>query len=562
MALSPQFLDELRARTTISTLVQRTVSLKKKGREWSGCCPFHNEKTPSFTVNDEKGFYHCFGCSAHGDAIRWMTDHMGMEFMDAVKELAQAAGMEMPARDSMQSGKDRELDEGRDIVRRAEGWFRDNLRVAQSAIDYLTSRGITKEVAEVFAIGWAGSGATSLKAQLPNVDVSKLVKFGLLREKEGEEPYDFFRNRIMIPIHDARGRAVGFGGRIVGKGEPKYLNSPDTPLFDKGRSLFNLHRASPASRKTGRLVIVEGYMDVIALHRAGMDDAVAPNGTALTEAQMQLAWRLVDVPILCMDGDRAGKAAAARAAIRALPLLEPGKSLSFVSPPEGKDPDDILRDGGPEAVQAMFAKPQPLVAVLWAHERAATPCQTPEEVAGFKSRMRNHVRSIKNADVREAYGQDIAKRFHDEFDAPQPGALKSSHLPGRQPRGTWKKPAVQASPAQKQIRSHGVGLHVERAIVDGLIRYPTHVSHELAARAQFRDPEVNRLIDLIIVRYDRTNGCTEQEMRDFLAEQGAADVLARITKGIPPYIFTRKVSAERQREAQDMLIAVLRGLAV
>lgn len=560
MSLSPQFLDELRARTTLSTLVQRTVALKKKGREWSGCCPFHNEKTPSFTVNDEKGFYHCFGCSAHGDAIRWMTDHMGMEFMDAVKDLAAAAGMEMPARDPRRSEQDRELDEGRELARRAEGWFRDNLRIAASAIDYLQERGISKDVADVFAIGWAGSGQTSLKSQLASVDSVKLVKFGLLRAKDDGETFDFFRNRIMIPIHDARGRTVGFGGRIVGKGEPKYLNSPDTPIFDKGRSLFNLHRASPAARKSGRLIIVEGYMDVIALHRASIDEAVAPNGTALTEAQMQLAWRLADVPILCMDGDRAGKAAAARAAIRALPLLEPGKSLAFVHPPEGKDPDDLLREGGAEQVQALFAATQPLVAVLWAHERAASPCSTPEEIAGFKNRMRNHVRAIKNRDVREAYGQDIAKRFHEEFDAKAPPQAPRPSSRANQSRGPWKKPPPQASEAQKNIRANGVALQVERAVVEGLIRYPSHAAIEVAAKAQVRDPDADELITEIVIRYDSAGLCGEDEMRGYLASRGHGAKVERLRKGAPPYLFTRRVSEERRKEAEEMLVAVLRGM--
>ena len=560
MSFPPQFLDELRSRITISAIVQRTLPLKKKGREWQACCPFHNEKTPSFYVNDEKHMYHCFGCGAHGDAIRWMTEQQGMSFVDAVKDLAETAGMQLPERDARQSGRDRELDEGREILRRAEGWFRDNLRIAAGAVDYLQNRGITKDVADLFGIGWAGSGENSLKAQLSAVDPAKLVKFGLLREKEGEQPYDFFRNRIMIPIHDARGRTVGFGGRILGKGEPKYLNSPDTPVFDKGRSLFNLHRASPAARKANRLIIVEGYMDVIAMHRAGIDESVAPNGTALTEAQMQLAWRLVDVPILCMDGDRAGKAAMARAAIRALPLLEPGKSLAFVSPPEGKDPDDLLRESGAEAVQSLFSKPSPLVDVLWAHERAAAACSTPEEVAGFRNRMRAHVRAIKNADVREAYGQDIAKRFQDAFAPREAAPARTAQQNGKAQRSQWKKPPPPASAAQKEIRSHGVGLHVERALVEGLIRYPTMAAHELAARARFKDPEANALIDLIVVHYDARGGCSEEEMRAYLAERGQTAALERLRRGAPPYIFTRKVAAERRKEAEETLITVLRGL--
>lgn len=560
MTLSPQWLDQLRDRTTLSTLVMKTVPLKRKGKEWTACCPFHSENTPSFYVNDEKGFAHCFGCGAHVDAIGWLTDNQGMDFMDAVKELAAAAGMEVPARDPNQSSRDRDLDEGRELVRRAGGWFRDNLRAAAPAQDYLTSRGITPAVAEEFGIGWAGSGSTALTTHMAQVEPEKMIRFGLLTKRDDKpDAFDFFRSRVMIPIHDARGRMIGFGGRALGDVKPKYLNSPDTPIFDKGRVLFNLHRAAPAARKADRLIVVEGYMDVIALHRAGIPESVAPNGTAITEAQIQLAWRHADEPIFCMDGDKAGKAAMARAAIKALPILEPGKSLRFVSPPEGQDPDDILREKGAEVVKALFAKPRALVDVLWAHERDSQPAETPEQIAGFKNRMRVHIRSIKNADVREAYGQAIAKRFREQYDAVSEGVLRSSPLPDQRPRTFQNKPAP-ASREQQQIRRSGIALDVERAMLAGLVRYPEIAGGEIASCAKFRDPDVSRMVGIIITHlWDHP--CTEEQLREHLDGQGVTDRLAAMTRDVPPFIFTRNVHPDRKDEAKRLLTEMLLKLS-
>lgn len=564
MTLTPQWLDQLRERTSLSALIQKTTRLERKGSEWRACCPFHNENTPSFYVNDAKAFYHCFGCGAHGDAIRWLTDHQGMEFIDAVKELALAAGMDMPDRDPRQSARDREMGELLEVTRRAAGWFRDNLRLAAPAQDYLTARGITPADAEHFSIGWAASGNLGLLHHMAAVPQEKMEKVGLLKKREGGEIYEFFRNRIMIPIHDARGRVIAFGGRILGKGDVKYLNSPDTPLFDKGRTLFNIHRAGPAAGKAKRLIVVEGYMDVIAMHRAGVPESVAPNGTAITEAQIQLAWRHADVPILCMDGDKAGKAAMARAAIRALPLLEPGKSLSFVSPPEGKDPDDILREQGAQAVQAMLVKPRPLVDVLWAHERDAQPCDTPEQVAGFKNRMRNHIRAIKNRDVREAYGQEVAKRFQETFDARAEGVTgpRSSPLPDRRGRSRFNKPTP-ASREQQEIRRSGVSADVERAVVAGLVRLPHVAGGEHISKARFQDPEAARMVEVITSFVWTVDGCTEDQLREHIASIELDGLLDHIMRSAVPFNFTRRHLGEGdQRNAAEQLIEVLRKLAV
>ena len=349
MALTPAWLDELRARTSLSTLIGKTVKVQKAGREYKACCPFHNEKTPSFTINDEKGFYHCFGCGAHGDAIRWMTDQRGLPFMDAIKELAAGAGMDVPAPDPRAAKKAEQARGLHDVMEAAQRFFVDQLDGIEGneAREYLKRRGITPPTRAAFGFGYAPDSRGRLKSALKEFGEPLLVEAGLLIDPDGMEPdggkgkkrdsYDRFRGRLMIPIRDIRGRVIAFGGRILGAGEPKYLNSPDTPLFDKGRTLYNIDRASPASRQSDRVIVVEGYMDVIALAQAGFGDAVAPLGTALTEHQIERLWKLSDVPLLCFDGDAPGQKAAIRAAMRALPLLRPGFSLAFATLPPGQD---------------------------------------------------------------------------------------------------------------------------------------------------------------------------------------------------------------------------------
>lgn len=325
MALSPQWLDELRARVTLSGVVMRTTKLQRAGREWKACCPFHDEKSPSFYVNDAKGFYHCFGCGVHGDVIRWMTDQRGLAFMDAVKELAAEAGMEVPAPDPRSAERAERQAGLHEVMQAAQDFFRASLDTSAGAParEYLHSRGFDAHTEQRFGFGYAPNARNAIAGALNQFDRSMLVEAGLLIAVDDKEPYDRFRDRLTISIHDPRGRVIGFAARILNadkKDAPKYLNSPDTPLFDKGRTLFNLHRAGPASRKSGRMVVVEGQMDAVAMAAAGFEEAVAPMGTALTEHQLQLLWRLVDAPVLCFDGDSAGQRAAMRAITRALPM--------------------------------------------------------------------------------------------------------------------------------------------------------------------------------------------------------------------------------------------------
>lgn len=484
MTLSPQWLDELRSRTTLSSLIAQSVKLTRAGREYKACCPFHNEKSPSFTVNDEKGFYHCFGCSAHGDAIGWMTQQRGLSFIDAVKELADAAGMDVPAPDPRAAKRAEAAQSLRDVTEAAAHWFADRLGDSDgsAARDYLKKRGISNEIQRRFVLGFAPDSRGRLKAALNQFPEAMLVESGMLIDVEDKETYDRFRGRLMIPIRDPRGRVIAFGGRILGAGEPKYLNSPDTPLFDKGRTLYNLDRASPASRKTERIIVVEGYMDVIALSQAGIDEVVAPLGTALTEQQIGMIWRMVPVPILCFDGDSAGQKAAMRAAMRVLPLLRPGFSLAFVALPEGQDPDDIVTAGGARALEALLDKAEPLVDHLWNHERAAAPLDTPEQRAGLKQRLGEIVSNIAHADVAAHYRENFRARYDALFfgSSRNEAAGASRFVPGQ--RRKWQPDPRLLPPhgTTRTIGGSGLEGQLAEAVLAGLLRHP----HKIAEHAE------------------------------------------------------------------------------
>jgi DNA primase len=520
MALSPQWLDELRMRTTLSALIGRTVRVQKAGREFKACCPFHDEKTPSFTINDAKGFYHCFGCGAHGDAIRWMTDNQGMGFMDAVKELALEAGMEVPAPDPVAAKQAEKRASLTDVTGAAQQWFYDTLQgpAGASARDYLAKRGFSENIAQEFGFGYAPSERQALKAALGKIPEDMLIEAGMRITVEGKEPYDRFRGRLMLPIQDARGRVIGFGGRILdaeaNPKAPKYLNSPDTPLFDKGRTLYNLHRAAPAARQSGRMVVVEGYMDVIALANAGIGEAVAPLGTALTEQQIEMLWRHVERPILCFDGDKAGQRAAMRAIERALPLLRPSHSLAIVRLPSGMDPDDVLKEQGRGALDQLLGEAQSLLDCIWLVERDAQPLSSPEDKAGLKARLLHHVDAIQDNDIRALYRRELLERFSAFAFPPRAPRNNGQSAPwqnggGAQGRGFGGRgrftPAIpqlsqQAANTLRRVTSGGSREALGIAIVHGLARYPDQIARHEEALSSFAasDKNIGPAIDLVI----------------------------------------------------------------
>ncbi len=491
MTLSPQWLDELRSRTTLSTLIGRSVKVQKAGREFKACCPFHNEKTPSFTINDEKGFYHCFGCGAHGDAIRWMTDQRGLSFMDAVKDLAAEAQMEVPAPDPRAAQRQEARATLHDVMAAAQDWFVTQFNGIEGAAarEYLKNRGISEKTIRDFGFGFAPDSRGRLKEALSVHGVDQLVEAGLLIKVDDRDPYDRFRGRLMIPIRDPRGRVIAFGGRILGDGEPKYLNSPDTPLFDKGRTLYNLDKASPASRQTGRILVVEGYMDAIALAQAGFEDVVAPLGTALTEHQIERIWKMVEAPILCFDGDNAGQKASMRAALRALPILRPSHSLNFIALPAGQDPDDLIRSDGPQAFATLIENPQMLGDKIWQVEFEAEPLNTPETKAGLKKRLSDHVRDIADQDIAQHYRQDFQQRYEDTFFSRRDNQPRQKQF--ERSKGGYGSKYVSFKPMDdtKSVLVEGHDLRIAKAILGGLIRHPSQISKH------FEELTVLRLAD-------------------------------------------------------------------
>ncbi len=558
MSLSPAFLDELRARTSLSALIGKTTKLQKAGREMRGCCPFHNEKTPSFYVNDDKGFYHCFGCSAHGDAIRWMTDQRGLPFIDAVKELAQAAGLEMPAQDRQSAEKAERAKGLHEVMADAATWFTEQLNglSGNDARALLDRRGISADTARNFGMGFAPDSRGRLKTALKDYGDPLLVEAGMLIQVEGKEPYDRFRGRLMIPIRDARGRTIAFGGRILDQGEPKYLNSPDTPLFDKGRTLYNLDRAAPAARKAGRVLVVEGYMDVIALSQAGIHEAVAPLGTALTEAQLERLWRMVDVPILCFDGDAAGQKAALRAAHRALPMLAPGRSLSFVTLPQGQDPDDLVKQGGPAAMEALLAKPEPLVERLWQSEVAAEPLDTPEQRAGLKRRLSDLANSIADPAVKSEYLAEFRRRADAQV-TPQ----RKPFVPFQRGKQPWRPGPLPVTQDAKAVRAAGIDRVLAKAVLAGLIRHPAEIARhmEVLGSLKLADGALGRLFEAVVDVALEDRQLDSARLVTILARSGfegiASDLLRADTM---PYSFTRKTAdTVRVREDLDEAIAIL-----
>lgn len=417
MAFPPEFVEELRNRITLSEVIGRKVALKRKGREYAGLCPFHNEKTPSFWVNDQKAFFHCFGCGAHGDAIGFTMRIEGLTFPDAVEKLAHDVGLAVPVATPRERERAQAAATLHTVASLAARWFETQLRMpgGRTGLDYLRGRGLSDETIERFQLGFAPDNREALQAALKRdaITEQQLVDCGLVirPDEGGRAPYDRFRGRVMFPIHDRRGRVIAFGGRVIGAGEPKYLNSPETPLFHKGDNLYCLHLAREAAAKDRPVIVAEGYMDVIALHVAGFDGAVAPLGTALTEGQLALLWRMADEPYLCFDGDNAGKRAAQRAAERALPLLVPGKSLRFVSLPPGEDPDSLIRSGGRAAFEAALNGARPLVDIVWEIETTGQPDDTPERRAAIRAALRQRAATVVDPAVREQYRNELDQRF-------------------------------------------------------------------------------------------------------------------------------------------------------
>lgn len=433
-----RFIDELRARVSIADVVGAKVKLTKKGREYQGLCPFHNEKTPSFTVNESKGFYHCFGCGAHGDIIKFEMEANGLPFIDALQKLAHQAGLQMPQLSAKDKKEEDERESLYEIMETACAFFERELRMPDGAsgLKYFTEkRGLSPETLKKFRLGFAPNNnalMAHLKAQ--GIDEKDMKELGLIAipEDTSRRPHDFFRNRVMIPITNKQGKIIAFGGRVMEKIEPKYLNSPDTPIFNKRRNLYNLDKAREVAYKEKKLIICEGYMDVIALDRYGFGYAVAPLGTALTEEQIAEAWRVCPEPILCLDGDSPGVKAAMRAVDRVLPMLKAGYSLQFLFLPDNQDPDEYLQAHGHDSFAALMRKTSPLIDILWRKYTENEDSSTPEKKALIEKTLLSEVAKIGDATVRSYYAQEIRSRIYAAFR-----------------RTPWQQPAAPVPPAPR-----------------------------------------------------------------------------------------------------------------
>ena len=418
MRFNPNFLDEIRARLPVSQVVGRKVALKKAGREYRGLSPFKVEKSPSFFVNDQKGFYHCFASGEHGDIFSFVMKTEGLEFPEAVERLAAEAGVPMPKQPERNVAEEDQRDRLYRLLEASAAFFEESLRsgLGAEARRYLEKRGLARETLQAFRLGFAPNSRTALTAHLKaqGFSLADMASAGMLiAGSDIPEPYDRFRNRVIFPILDLKGRVIAFGGRALEKDVPaKYLNSPETPLFHKGHTLFNAARARSAAHDKDRVIVVEGYMDVVALAEAGFTEAVAPLGTALTEDQVKLLWRFARDPILCFDGDSAGRKAADRAVEVALPWLKPGQSVAFAFLPDGLDPDDLIRQQGASAMSDVLERPQPLVDVLWDRELRAAPFETPEQRAALEARLLALAATIQDATVRSYYQRDLRDRLY------------------------------------------------------------------------------------------------------------------------------------------------------
>jgi DNA primase len=528
MAFPPGFLDELRARVSLSDIVGRKVSLKRRsGAEYAGLCPFHNEKTPSFTVNDKKGFFHCFGCGEHGDAVGFVMKTEGLSFPEAVEKLAREAGLTVPRATPGERERAERAASLQQVVEEAARWFQKQLRLpgGRQGLDYLRGRGLSDATIDDFRLGFAPDSRDGVIAALKreHIPIEKIVEAGLAiqPEEKGREPYDRFRGRVIFPIADRRGRVIAFGGRVIGAGEPKYLNSPETPLFHKGANLYCLDRARVAATKDQPVIVAEGYMDVIALHGAGFMGAVAPLGTALTEGQLAELWKLADEPFLCFDGDNAGRRAAQRAAERALPLLRPGKSLNFVALPAGEDPDSLLRGRGASAIEGVLKLARPLAEMVWDMETEGKPADTPERRASIRRAIGQRVEQIADGVVREYYRRDMRER------------LDKAHRPATQPwrsdaRRSFRSGMADAAPFAAGAAARRAGGELgssrqERTLLGALIERPAllHLLHEEAAKLPIANAELKRLQSALLDALSLVPAGVDPAADDAMGTEGA-----------------------------------------
>lgn len=545
MSISPRFLDELRTRLNLSDIIGRSVRLTRAGREFKGCCPFHNEKTPSFTVNDDKQFYHCFGCGAHGDIVGFVMQSTNLSFIEAVEALAQEAGMQVPQA-TPQAREQAKKEKGlHALMEEATRWMEDQLRDPSNkeAYRYITERGMPESLLRSFRVGYAPADRQALRHYLKSQDYTdkQMIEAGVLRPAgKAGEPYAFFRERIMFPVMDRRGRVVAYGGRILpdhlrppdqGDYTPaKYMNSSDTPLFYKGGMLYNEPHARKAAVDGEEIVVVEGYMDAIACFKAGVRGAVAPMGTALTEEQIMVLWKMMPseskVPILCFDGDNAGRRAAQRAAERLIPHLKANHSARFAFLPDGQDPDTLVNSGGKKALSGVLESAMPLIDFLWLSHTQGKDFSTPEARAGLNKTIDDEVLRISDRDVQHYYRQAFREKIRNTF-----GGFNAYNKGGYNNKGGKFQKRGQNEPVTSLRRpSFQKGRNVKMALLACLINHP-QIFDEVEERIGMLDMVENRMNlvrQSVLNHLIENHEMTREALIETLQEEGFGDCLRAI----------------------------------
>lgn len=549
MAIPPRFLDELRSRLTLSDIVGRRMRLTRAGREFKGCCPFHHEKTPSFYINDDKQFYHCFGCGAHGSVIDFVMQSDNVSFIEAVEVLAGEANMEVPRQSPQDIEREKKRKDIYSLMEDATRWMEAQLRAPENrhAYDYIIGRGVPDDVLHQFRVGYAPNDGQAIRKhmQMQGYSDADMIEAGVLRPagKSGE-PYAFFRERVMFPVPDKRGRVVAFGGRILpdhlltpnrGDYKPaKYMNSSDTPLFHKGNMLYGEPHARMAAHDGQPIVVVEGYLDVIASFRAGFRGAVAPLGTALTEEQILVLWKMIPqdekVPVLCFDGDNAGRRAASRACERILPLLKPNHSARIAFLPEGQDPDSLVSAQGSKALEAVVDGAISLADFLWSHHTAGKAFDTPEARAGLSKTLDEEAKRIPDRDVQYYYLQNFRDRIRAAFGG---GGASAKKTPGgtQNWKGRANGPDIRLTPPSGLRRpAFSRDMLVPAALLACLINHPALFDEAEEALGHMDLPEagLDRVRQTVLSTLSHNPELDAEGLKTYLIEAGTGEELARI----------------------------------
>ncbi|SMH50716.1 DNA primase [Mesorhizobium australicum] len=547
MRFPPAFLDEIRDRVPISSVIASRVSWDRKktnaskGDYWA-CCPFHGEKSPSFHCEDRKGRYHCFGCGVSGDHFRFLTELEGLSFPEAVERVAGMAGVAMPARDDQQERREQQRASLTDVMEMATRWFQERLQGPEGAKAraYLRDRGLTSVTQQTFRLGYAPESRNALKEFLASKGITKdqIEACGLVRHGDDiAVSYDYFRDRIMFPIEDRQGRVIAFGGRALSSDAlAKYMNSPDTELFHKGNVLYNFARARKAQGREGTIIAVEGYMDAIALSQAGFENVVAPLGTALTENQLELLWRMTGEPVLCFDGDKAGLKAAWRAADLALPLVQAGKTVRFALLAEGKDPDDLVRTEGPDAFSKVLSEARPLADLIWMRETSGGVFDTPEKRAELEKTLREATSRIKDESVRFHYQQEMRERVQVFFGSTRAarGERGDFRKGGQQWRGgpADGRMAFSDSLTRSALVKGGAMPIREAAIMVALISHPTLIeeNYDLIEMLDLSNPRLVQLHAALLDALAHDAAGDRDSLLDVVREAGLEPVWQEATE--------------------------------